>query len=113
MEGFLYVIHVTDRTGCNILSDLAVHDFDFLTWIMQGTAPESIYVVTHAHDPIMAEIGQPDVCSVIMKYPDGSVAMLDACRESCYGYDNRVEVSPLYYGQSKFTQSLTYAKECA
>ncbi|XP_064615372.1 uncharacterized protein LOC135479460 isoform X2 [Liolophura sinensis] len=86
------LLRTMDRTGCNILSDMAVHDFDFMSWIMQGTAPESIYVVTHAHDPIMAEIGQPDVSSVIMKYPDGSVAILDSSRESCYGYDNRVEL---------------------
>lgn len=85
-------MHLTDTNECNILSDLTAHDFDTMAWITKCAEPESIYVIAHAHDPISAEIGQPDVSIVTMKYPDGAICLLDTARESCYGHDSRVEV---------------------
>lgn len=84
---------VTDPTGCNILSDMAVHDVDMIVWLTQGQEPEFIYVVTHSHDAELAEAGVADSITVLLKYKSGVIAAIDSCRETTYGYDIRVEVS--------------------
>ncbi|XP_025078582.1 uncharacterized protein LOC112554776 [Pomacea canaliculata] len=81
-----------DPTGCNILSDMAVHDVDMIVWLTQGQEPEFIYVITHSHDAELAEAGVADSITVLLKYKSGVIAAIDSCRETTYGYDIRVEV---------------------
>ncbi|GFO09778.1 inositol 2-dehydrogenase [Plakobranchus ocellatus] len=81
-----------DSTGCNILADLCVHDIDQLVWLTQSERPEHVYVTTHAHDEIMADFGEADAIGMMIKYKDGAIASFDACRESVYGYDIRMEI---------------------
>lgn len=82
----------TDMTGCNIISDLAVHDIDTTVWLSSAERPLSVYVMTHMHDPIMAEIGQPDSVTMALKYKSGLMAIIDSDRDSPYGYDMRIEM---------------------
>ena len=65
---------------------------DTVVWLMQGEVPEFIYVVTHAHDAVLAKSGIDDSLTVVMKYKSGVIATIDSCRETTYGYDVRVEV---------------------
>ncbi|GFS22698.1 inositol 2-dehydrogenase [Elysia marginata] len=81
-----------DSTGCNILADLCVHDIDQLVWLTQSERPEHVYVTTHAHDEVMADFGEADAIGMMIKYKDGAIASFDACRESVYGYDIRMEI---------------------
>ncbi|KAL8597918.1 hypothetical protein ACOMHN_063814 [Nucella lapillus] len=85
-------LHNCDPDGCNILSDMAVHDVDMIVWLTQGEEPELIYVLTHAHDEVLAERGIDDSLTVLLKYRSGIIATIDSCRETTYGYDIRVEV---------------------
>ncbi|KAK7090485.1 hypothetical protein V1264_010275 [Littorina saxatilis] len=81
-----------DPNGCNLLSDMAVHDVDIIVWLTQAELPEFIYVVTHAHDQVLADKGVDDSLTVVIKYKSGVIATIDSCRETTYGYDIRVEV---------------------
>ena len=83
----------SDDSGCGILTDMLVHDVDVMVWLFKAERPESIYVVTHTHDPKMVEIGEPDTIVVLVKYKSGTIVTLDSTRYAAYGYDMRVEVS--------------------
>ncbi|KAK3095413.1 hypothetical protein FSP39_014378 [Pinctada imbricata] len=81
-----------DRTGCNIISDLAVHDIDMTVWLTMCVRPVSIYTVTHIHDATLQDIGEPDVVTLTIKFENGLIATIDVVREAVYGYDIRTEL---------------------
>lgn len=39
------------------------------------------------------EAGDVDSCVVTMKFPSGAIGVMDFARNSCYGYDIRLEVT--------------------
>jgi len=80
------------RTSGGIFQDMLIHDFDMQDWILQGAAPESIIAMGHAYHPDIKAMDDLDNVAVMMKYADGTVAMIDTCRDASYGYDQRVEV---------------------
>ena len=47
-------------------------------------------------DPEMRSIGDLDTIAITLKFPSGTLALLDLSRQSSYGYDMRVEVSGLW-----------------
>jgi len=71
---------------------MAVHDIDTSVWLTSGERPISVYSLTHAHDSIMNEIGQPDIAVLLIKYESGLISIIDIDRDSVYGYDIRIEV---------------------
>ena len=86
-----------DSSGCNILSDLGIHDIDMLVWLTEARSPESIYVTGHIHDKRLQACGQPDSLAAVITYPDGVLVTMDIFRESSYGYDIRLEVRDIRY----------------
>ncbi|XP_060601376.1 myo-inositol 2-dehydrogenase-like isoform X1 [Ruditapes philippinarum] len=80
-----------DSTGCNILADLGVHDIDMIVWLTKAKKPESIFINCHVHDDELKDCGEPDSLVGMIKYPDGTLVTMDVFRESCYGYDIRLE----------------------
>lgn len=85
-------LKAADTSGCNILTDCGVHDIDMVTWLMQAKTPESIFVNCHMYDDNLKEVGEPDSLAAVIKYPDGTLFIMDAFRECVYGYDVRLEV---------------------
>ncbi|XP_060084197.1 uncharacterized oxidoreductase YrbE-like [Ylistrum balloti] len=82
----------TDVSGCSLISDMAVHDIDTTVWLTSAERPVSIYTMSHMHDPIMKEVGQPDSAVMALKYGSGLLVIIDSDRESPYGYDMRIEM---------------------
>lgn len=82
----------TDTGGCSLISDMAVHDIDMTVWLTSAERPISVYTMSHMHDPIMKEIGQPDSGLLALKYESGLNVIIDSDRESPYGYDMRIEM---------------------
>ena len=74
-----------------------MHDIDQLVWLTQSERPEHVYVTTHAHDEVMADFGEADAIGMMIKYKGGAIASFDACRESVYGYDIRMEVGSVVF----------------
>jgi predicted dehydrogenase len=74
---------------------MAVHDLD-MTRFLAGTDPIDILAIgsTHIDMEIKDYEGSEkyDTASCIVRYPGGVQAMIDVCRQSSFGYDQRAEV---------------------
>ncbi|MEM9141708.1 MAG: inositol 2-dehydrogenase [Bacteroidota bacterium] len=75
-----------------LFKDMTIHDFDMARFIM-GCEVEEVFA--HGNclvDPAIGEAGDIDSATVILKFENGAVATIENCRQSKYGYDQRLEV---------------------
>merc|ERR1712194_377111 len=76
-------------------ADMAVHDLD-MSRFLAGDDPIEILAVGSCHiDKSIENLPGSekfDTASCLVRYPDGVTAMVDVCRQSSYGYDQRAEV---------------------
>mmetsp|Transcript_19796 Transcript_19796/g.28894 ORF Transcript_19796/g.28894 Transcript_19796/m.28894 type:complete len:426 (-) Transcript_19796:47-1324(-) len=83
------------KGGGGIFADMAVHDLD-MSRFLAGEDPIDILAVgaCHIDKSIEALAGSEafDTASCIVRYPNGVQAVVDVCRQSSYGYDQRAEV---------------------
>ncbi|KAL9183845.1 hypothetical protein ACHAXT_004701, partial [Thalassiosira profunda] len=83
------------KGGGGIFNDMAVHDLD-MTRFLAGDDPIEILAVGSCHiDKSIEDLPGSeafDTASCIVRYPGGVNAMVDVCRQSSYGYDQRAEV---------------------
>jgi len=83
------------KGGGGIFNDMAVHDLD-MTRFLAGADPIEILAVGSCHiDKSIKDLPgseKYDTASCIIRYPNGVSAMVDVCRQSSYGYDQRAEV---------------------
>ena len=74
---------------------MAVHDLD-MSRFLAGADPIDILAIGSCHiDKSIEELEGSekfDTASCIVRYPNGVQAMVDVCRQSSYGYDQRAEV---------------------
>jgi len=83
------------KGGGGIFADMAVHDLD-MTRFLAGSDPIDILAIGSCHIDKSIEVLEGseafDTASCIVRYPNGVQAMVDVCRQSSYGYDQRAEV---------------------
>mmetsp|Transcript_32605 Transcript_32605/g.71535 ORF Transcript_32605/g.71535 Transcript_32605/m.71535 type:complete len:441 (-) Transcript_32605:197-1519(-) len=83
------------KGGGGIFADMAVHDLD-MSRFLAGADPIEILALGSCHidKSIKSLDGSEkfDTASCMVKYPGGVQAMIDVCRQSSYGYDQRAEV---------------------
>lgn len=83
------------KGGGGIFNDMAVHDLD-MTRFLAGDDPIDILAIGSCHIDKSIEVldgsEKFDTASCIVRYPNGVQAMVDVCRQSSYGYDQRAEV---------------------
>jgi myo-inositol 2-dehydrogenase/D-chiro-inositol 1-dehydrogenase len=83
------------KGGGGIFADMAVHDLD-MTRFLAGADPIDILAIGSCHiDKSIAELEGSekfDTASCLVRYPNGVQAMIDVCRQSSFGYDQRAEV---------------------
>jgi len=83
------------KGGGGIFADMAVHDLD-MSRFLAGEDPIEILAMGSCHIDKSIEVlpGSEafDTASCMVKYPNGVQAMIDVCRQSSYGYDQRAEV---------------------
>uniref|UniRef100_A0ABD2X536 Gfo/Idh/MocA-like oxidoreductase N-terminal domain-containing protein n=1 Tax=Trichogramma kaykai TaxID=54128 RepID=A0ABD2X536_9HYME len=79
------------RTSGGIFHDCMVHDIDLLTWML-GEYPIRVSVHASAMIPEIKAIDDFDTVAAVFHFPSGTVGMVDLSRNSCYGYDQRIEV---------------------
>lgn len=83
------------KGGGGIFTDMAVHDLD-MTRFLAGEDPIEILAIGSCHiDKSILELEGSekfDTAACLVRYPGGVQAMVDVCRQSSYGYDQRAEV---------------------
>lgn len=83
------------KGGGGIFADMAVHDLD-MSRFLAGTDPIDILAIGSCHidKSIESLPGSEkfDTASCLVRYPNGVQAMIDVCRQSSFGYDQRAEV---------------------
>jgi len=83
------------KGGGGIFTDMAVHDLD-MTRFLAGEDPIDILAIGSCHiDKSIETLNGSekfDTASCLVRYPNGVQAMVDVCRQSSYGYDQRAEV---------------------
>lgn len=83
------------KGGGGIFADMAVHDLDMSRFLV-GEDPIELLSIGTCHIDKSIEVlpGSEafDTASCLVRYPSGKTAMIDVCRQSSYGYDQRAEV---------------------
>ncbi len=75
-----------------LFMDFCVHDFDMVRFLT-GSEVEEIYVRgANLVDPKIGELGDIDTALLTLKLFNGTIAIIEVCRETNYGYDQQVEV---------------------
>lgn len=72
--------------------DMAIHDFDMVRFISGVEVDEIFAYGAVLVDKKIGEAGDIDTAIVSMKLTNGALAVIDNCRRSSYGYDQRLEV---------------------
>jgi len=83
------------KGGGGIFCDMAVHDLD-MTRFLIGQDPIEILAVGSTHiDKNILALDEPseryDTACAIVRFPNGKQGIIDVCRQSSYGYDQRAE----------------------
>ncbi|MEB7733587.1 inositol 2-dehydrogenase [Mammaliicoccus sciuri] len=79
------------RSG-GLFMDMMIHDFDMARYLMQSEITEVYATGGALVNPDIAQYDDIDIALVTLKFENGSMAMIENCRRSVYGYDQRVEV---------------------
>jgi len=79
-----------EKSG-GVFKDALVHDLDLLMWIC-GEFPTEVFVNWTNSFPEVAGIQDIDTCAVNLKFPSGTIAVVDHCRFASFGHDQRIEV---------------------
>jgi len=79
------------RSG-GLFMDMSIHDFDMARYLMQSEITE-VYAMGEALvNPEIKKYDDVDTAIINLKFENGSMAVIENCRRSVYGYDQRVEV---------------------
>lgn len=71
--------------------DMTIHDFDMVRFI-SGAEVEEVYAIGGVMvDKAIGDAGDIDTAIITMKLSNGALAVIDNCRRSSYGYDQRLE----------------------
>lgn len=84
-------IEYVRRSG-GIFMDMTIHDFDMARFLC-GSEVEEVYATGDVRvDPAIGEAGDWDTATVVLKFANGAVGVIENSRRAVYGYDQRVEV---------------------
>lgn len=75
-----------------IFLDMMIHDFDMARYLSGSEVTEVYAQGACLVDHRFADYGDVDTALVTLKFANGAMGVIDNCRRSSYGYDQRVEV---------------------
>ncbi len=74
-----------------IFLDMTIHDFDMARFTTGSEVVEVYATGRVTVDPAIGEAGDLDTVTVLLTHENGVVTTIDNCRQSAFGYDQRVE----------------------
>ena len=75
-----------------LFCDMAIHDFDMARFLTGSEVSEVYSLGSCMIDPIIGTLGDIDTAMTLLKFENGAVVMIDNCRATNYGYDQRLEI---------------------
>ncbi|MTV21564.1 inositol 2-dehydrogenase [Staphylococcus delphini] len=75
-----------------LFMDMSIHDFDMARYLMQSEVVEVYAKGAALVNPDLKEINDIDTAIVTLTFENGSLCVIENCRRSVYGYDQRIEV---------------------
>ncbi|MDO5548855.1 MAG: inositol 2-dehydrogenase [Eubacteriales bacterium] len=79
------------RTSGGIFVDFMIHDFDMARFLTQSEAVGVFATGTTVCDPEIAEQGDFGSGHAIVKFANGTIAVLESTRRATFGHDQRIE----------------------
>jgi myo-inositol 2-dehydrogenase / D-chiro-inositol 1-dehydrogenase len=80
------------RASGGIFVDMTIHDFDMSRFILRSE-PVSVFAAgANLLDPAIGEAGDIDSALTTVEFENGAFAVIDNCRQSAIGYDQRLEL---------------------
>ncbi|MFW6381091.1 MAG: inositol 2-dehydrogenase [Bacillota bacterium] len=75
-----------------IFLDMTIHDFDMARYLLDQEVTEIMATGACLVNQEIAQYDDVDTAITNLKYESGALGVIDNCRETAYGYDNRIEV---------------------
>jgi myo-inositol 2-dehydrogenase/D-chiro-inositol 1-dehydrogenase len=80
------------RTSGGLFADMTIHDFDLARFLMGVEIVEVSAMGAALVDPALAAIPDVDCALTTLRFADGALGVIENCRQSPVGYDQRAEV---------------------
>src|SRR4030042_1922034 len=98
-----YILKITSRdpylpplsyvkTSGGIFLDMSCHDFDLLRYLTGSEVEEVFAIGDVLIDPAIKQYDDYDMVVVNVKLANGSLGVIEHCRKTNYGYDQRIEM---------------------
>jgi scyllo-inositol 2-dehydrogenase (NAD+) len=103
------------RSSGGLILDMAIHDLDLLRWLMDDEV-ERVYAEGSVRTcPELTKVGDIDTAVINLRFANGGLGNVEACRNSRYGYDIRCEIrgseGTLQAGYLRDTPLLTLTRQ--
>ena len=79
------------KVSGGIFLDMTIHDFDMARFVTASEVVEVYATGCVSVDPAIGAEGDLDTATVLLTHANGVVTTIDNCRQSGFGYDQRVE----------------------
>lgn len=80
------------KNSGGLFMDMSIHDFDMARYLMNSEVTE-VYASGGAMiSPEIEQYDDIDTAIITLKFENGALAVIENCRRSVYGYDQRVEI---------------------
>jgi myo-inositol 2-dehydrogenase / D-chiro-inositol 1-dehydrogenase len=80
------------RTSGGLFADMTVHDFDLARFLLGDEVIEVSAFGAALVDPGLAEIPDIDCAITTLRFASGTLGVIENCRQSAVGWDQRAEV---------------------
>jgi myo-inositol 2-dehydrogenase/D-chiro-inositol 1-dehydrogenase len=71
---------------------MAIHDFDMARFLTGSEVTEVYSMGSCRIDPQIGNLGDIDTAITTLKFENGAMVVIDNCRATNYGYDQRLEI---------------------
>jgi myo-inositol 2-dehydrogenase/D-chiro-inositol 1-dehydrogenase len=75
-----------------LFCDMAIHDFDMARFLTGSEVTEVYSMGSCRIDPQIGNLGDIDTAITTLKFENGAMVVIDNCRATNYGYDQRLEI---------------------